>query len=254
MEPPRETVIDDLFIAILTDHVEGITQALVKKNPNYYSALAHYTPLSFACAGGKVSLVKQLLAAGAGTDFQVVDDNSEPLHPTALTLAALRGYVEVCAELMKHGANPNPRNPKDFTPLHAAARNGNTEIIEMLIGYGAKLNAQDSEGMTPLHEVIPHITDTRTPKDKGNYQACLILLQAGANPNAQTCYRYGDQSGYSFADKTPLMLAAQRGKLIYVYLLILMGSHPTLCDRNGETAWDLAPHNIRSQAKELLYI
>lgn len=232
---------DPLLQAIRDKDLENLKAALEDQNPNYYNDSLNTTPLALACQEGHLPVVEALLEAGAYVDFQLTNKSEWPTHPTALTTTALTGNFDMCKLLLDRGAKANPHNPDNFTPLHAAARNGNAAIVQLLIEHGARVNAQTKQyRTTPLHEVIPQIADTETPKEKGNYKACRLLLEAGANPNLQTRYVSRGYQPQILADQTPLMMAAQRGKALYVYLLILFNADKSMLDKNGRTASELA--------------
>lgn len=232
---------DPLMQAIRDKSPEDIAIALITLNPNYYNSHLHTTPLALACQEGHVPTIEQLLKAGAEVDFQVKNSASWPTHPTALTLTALAGNLASCKLLLDRGANPNPHNPDNFTPLHAAARNGNADLVQLLIDHGARLDAQTKQyNATPLHEVMYQIRNTGTAQDNGIYQSCVRLLKAGANPNVQTRYVSKGYQPQILADKTPLMLAAERGKNLYVHLLLLFNADPRILDKNQKTASILA--------------
>ncbi len=232
---------DELIKAILHEDIPMIKWALLNKNPNYFNEEIKFTPLSLACVAGKMQIVKLLLDAGAGTDFQVYDVNKRPKNSTALTEAARHGHYEVAKKLISVGANVNPQNPDNFTPLHAAARIGNIDIIHMLIGFEANINAQTYfERITPLHESIPDLTQAKRDKEleRKKYHIALLLLQAGANPNLRTICQIHNSQPMIVQDKTALTLAAFRHKILHVLLLRLMGADCYKQDRYGVTAND----------------
>lgn len=231
---------DPLLQAIRDKNLENLQAVLQDKNPNYYNNTEHTTPLALACQEGHMPTVQALLASGAQVDFQLTNKAEWPKHPTALTTTALAGNYEMCEFLLAQGAQINPLNPDNFTPLHAAARSGNKHIIKLFIERGANINAQTKQyRTTPLHETIPQIADTGTPKDKGNFHACRLIVQAGANLDLQTRYVTRGTPPRVLNDKTPLMLAAERNKALYIYLLTLYEADAFLIDKDGKTAADL---------------
>lgn len=215
-----------LIQAIQDQNLNEVKNALVDYIPNFYSAAENCTPLSLACALGSREIINALLDAGAAIDFQRMDDESKPIHNTALTSAARHGHLDICKLLIEHGANTNPQNPNNFTPLHAAAWNGNAEIIKILIAHGAQIDVHDATGITPLHRAL--ISD----KDNNHYHAFAQLLSAGADINIQTRY-YDEKAQMMRSDKTALMFAIMLNKKLFAHALLLYGARRDVPDRSN---------------------
>ena len=69
----------------------------------------------------------------------------EPLY-----LAAERGYLPVCQQIME---NANDKNPKDWfevTPLHKAAQNGHLSVCQLIVENVGDKNPKDLRGRTPI--------------------------------------------------------------------------------------------------------
>lgn len=94
---------------------------------------------------------------------------------TALHWAAAADWPEVCAALIKRGANVNGKDASGLFPLHYAAIVRGVYSVAALLASGAWVNAVDDEGQIPLHWL------------SGRRQAlptARLLLRAGADPNA----------------------------------------------------------------------
>ena len=112
-------------------------------------------PLLVAIESGRPELSQLLLAHGArpegvswwdiippGDDAEAVrsalaarmDPNrSDPKHGTAaLHLAAMYGYVDCLAELLRGGADPTRRDAEGRTPLDRAVQNHHLDVVERL--------------------------------------------------------------------------------------------------------------------------
>jgi len=100
------------------------------------------------------NLLEAVLAAGATVD--VTSGSSE--HWTPLAAAAWDDNAPAVAILLKHGANPNARNPSGLTPLHYASyprprSNGGaaeTNVFVLLLAANANPNVRNDDSQTPL--------------------------------------------------------------------------------------------------------
>jgi hypothetical protein len=81
------------------------------------------TPLTAACKGGNVSVVEELVKAGADVNLQDDDGN------TPLIAACEGGHVSVVTELVKAGADVNLQDDDGNTPLIAACEGGHVSVV-----------------------------------------------------------------------------------------------------------------------------
>ncbi|KAK4188935.1 ankyrin-2 [Podospora australis] len=96
--------------------------------------------------------------------------------------------------------------PKDITPLHAAARFGLTQYVSILTGRSeTNLEVRDGREATPVFYAA----------EKGHSDTVKVLLEAGANPNAD------DSVGH-----TPLHQAAKYNHAEVVAVLLAAGVNP----------------------------
>jgi ankyrin repeat protein len=169
------------------------------------------TTALFLNAHAGVELADLLLSRGA--DVEAANDDGV----TPLIWAAWRDRPEVVRRLLEAGADPNRRCRKGRTALH---RTNKPETIRLLIRAGADVNARDREGATVLR-----LYAWQLPPDM-----VAELLDHGADPNAADA-----------VDRlTPLMEAARGGDPEVVRVLMERGGNPTLRDRTGRTALDIA--------------
>jgi len=150
-----------------------------------------------------------------------------------LFLAVRSGNPAFVNLVLDRGADVNTRRSDGHTALMAAQFGRHPkrdEIIRLLIRRGADVNATDAYGQTMLYGAV-----TRTnPKE-----AVDTLVSAGAKVDWQ------DKSG-----RTPLMCAAKVGDADAVQVLLDHGADPSLRNRAGNTALDIAmkPHPGRSSS------
>ena len=104
---------------------------------------------------------------------------------------------DTATELLASGADANALH-HGFTPLQIATGQGSEVIVSRLLTCGADPNLETRAGFAPIWQAV----------FDNNYKIGLILLQAGANPNAlntrgQTPLQYLRAGGFQ---KTKLML------------------------------------------------
>lgn len=177
------------------------------------------SPLHLAVLTGQARIVRRLVVAGARLDVRDHQGNT-PLH-----LAALIGHLDCLHALTLAVALPElhlanlqylcypPRLPTGLDDrnfdgqmsVHLAATRGHVEILRRLSWLQADINAREGKsGRTPLHLAA----------ERGNVSVGRVLLECGAEPNAQT---YAGYTPYQLACCTNAELA---------HLLALSGAFP----------------------------
>ncbi|XP_066137592.1 palmitoyltransferase Hip14 [Euwallacea fornicatus] len=167
-------------------------------------------------------------AAGAGICVETDKDShslisKEPQVPAIdndysgfdVVKATQYGAFARVQELIEAGYDVNQKDSETVTLLHWAAINNRKEIIRYLIDKGATVDAIGGElHATPLHWA------TR----QGHLDACVILMNASADPTVR------DAEGCSC-----IHLAAQFGHTALVAYFVARGVSPDLTDRTGMT-------------------
>lgn len=113
----------------------------------------------------KSKKVAYLLAQHPGTDIEVRSHQDE----SALMLAALRGYIDICKVLIDRNADVNKTG---WTPIHYAATGGHVDVLHLLLDAHAYIDAESPNGSTPLMMAAMY----------GSSDAVRLLLDAGADP------------------------------------------------------------------------
>jgi ankyrin repeat protein len=153
--------------------------------------------------------------------------------------------------LLAHGAERDAVDPQGNSALVLAAINGHFDTAALLVKSGVDPNLAEENGQTPLYAVVDMSSmpqsNRPSPKVERNettaYQLMTMLLDAGANPNAQLRemrpYRTKlDRGGDSVlgAGTTPLVRAAKGGDVEAVKLLLSRGANPKLATNAGVNA------------------
>ncbi|XP_072163422.1 rabankyrin-5-like [Diadema setosum] len=147
-------------------------------NPNAQDAKGN-TPLFIAIGSGNVA-VFDLLISQKGINFDLLNNDGDSALWWALDNTATNvsyGEDSFAAKLIRRGCSPDAINPQTGDSLlHRAARSGNEEGALFLATHGASPNLANFKGETPLH----------SSASCGLSRLTALLLNKGANPNAQT--------------------------------------------------------------------
>jgi ankyrin repeat protein len=100
--------------------------------------------LGLACFFNAPSVVPVLLAAGA--DPAAPSQNDFAVAPIHSATAA--DSLSIVTQLIAAGADVNAAQTGGFVALHSAAQHGNTEIVSLLLHAGAHLAAATDDGKT----------------------------------------------------------------------------------------------------------
>ncbi|XP_062555858.1 ankyrin repeat and KH domain-containing protein mask-like isoform X3 [Armigeres subalbatus] len=221
------------------------------------------TPLSLACSGGRYEVVELLLNMNANREHRNVSDY------TPLSLAASGGYVNIIKLLLSHGAEINSRTGSKLgiSPLMLAAMNGHTAAVKLLLDMGSDINAQiETNRNTALtlacfqgrHEVVSLLLDRKanvehraktglTPlmeaASGGYIEVGRVLLDKGADVNAAPVPSSRD---------TALTIAADKGHLKFVELLLSRGAAVEVKNKKGNSPLWLAANGGHQNVVEVL--
>ena len=122
-----------------------------------------------AVRDGNAAAVRALLREGADANAR------QPDGATALHWAAYLDDLDAADLLLDAGAQPDPVNELEVTPLYLACENANAALVRRLLASGAAPGAALPSGETAL------MTAART----GSADAVTALLAHGADPNAR---------------------------------------------------------------------
>lgn len=155
---------EDFFTALEADNATIIGQLLERgfdpNTPNPKGVPALMVAL-------KVPAPKAIAVLMRHPELKVEVRNAQDESP--LMLAALRGYVEICAQLIERDADVNKPG---WAPLHYAATNSHVPVMQLLLDQHAYIDAASPNGSTPLMMAAMY----------GNASGVKMLLEAGADP------------------------------------------------------------------------
>jgi ankyrin repeat protein len=126
--------------------------SILNQDPSMLNAFAPdgFQPLGLAAFFGHDEVVKILLDRDA--EFDAPSKNG--LSVTPLNSATAGRHLDIVAQLLERGANPNSSQADGFTPLHAAAQNGQRAMLELLLNHGANKEIRNKQGLTALDLAI----------------------------------------------------------------------------------------------------
>jgi ankyrin repeat protein len=132
---------------------------------------------------------------------------------SALVSAAASGFVDIVQALIDAGVSPNVRW-EDELPLCQAIENNRTQVVEALLAVGARLD-NGAESQCSLLGAASH----------GDPKMVELLARNGANLEAR-----------NYFGRTPLMIAAELGKIANFHALLKAGADINAKDKDGGTA------------------
>lgn len=215
----------DIWRAAFCDERHEVNSALARE-PQLVNAedtrdeIYYYTPLSFAVAGGHLSLAKSLTSHGAEIQRYGVQ---------LLFLASHINNRDVLEWLITNGARADDANSSMWMATN------DLQILEVLVKAGLSANQTTYSDLTPLHYACRG--------DKGEHvRKVKMLLELGADvdaigPKGRSALHYASIGGY--VDSIKLLLAA--------------GADKNVRDNTGMTALDLALSKKHTHVVETLH-
>ena len=253
-----------LMIVARTDNTVAAELLLeAGADPNAREQWKGQTALMWAAARSRPDMVRLLAEHGADVNSRSTEHNwprqttifprakfMPPGGLTPLLFAAREGCAECARILVEAGADPDLPSPEEITPLLMATLNARWDTARFLVEAGANINKWDKWGQTPLYATVDYNTiptggrpDRPSLDDTSSLELIELLLEAGANPNAQLKlvppYRnlLDDRGGdpILWIGATPLIRAAKAADLDAMDLLMAHGALLELPEDGGVT-------------------
>ena len=144
----------------------GVRRAIANGASVNRRDIGGWSPLTRAASVGDVEICAELLGHGAAVDGHMKEETPPIVN------AAMYGYGEVVDLLIRHGADVNARSASGSTPLYVAAACAHHAVADALIRAGADVNAANALGVTPLMAAT----------DANSAAMVEVLRAAGAAP------------------------------------------------------------------------
>ncbi|KAF6785735.1 hypothetical protein CSOJ01_15547 [Colletotrichum sojae] len=206
------------------------------------------TPVTLAARAGAGNICVELIQRGA-----TVRGDSPVTSGTPLLYAVWEQLPRLVDEFLRHGADPNQQGtvlsapfPKQSTPLLLAVEKKNVATVQRLMAAGAYVNVQDKEGFSPVHlaATITNFPPKSSPDSDGKVTEILKLL----------VHRYhADVNGPQLLNGSlPIHLAASRGDVEHVQILVDAGADVNALNNDGRTPIHWAAERGRWDVVEVL--
>lgn len=243
--------ITPLMCAAMYDKAETINFLVANKANINQREEWGYTALMLAAKRGKANAVKALIKAGADLNIQDYDRGYEGCKGyTALMYAVEKKHNDIVKILIDAGANVNIENKSDRNALYCAYEKYNKDAMKLLLAAGANPNTiYNSWEHEPLlfqtiYENQPDIAkllidagaDVNFKDKDGN--SVLTLAVNRSEKIAEMLLNNKDINinvQYPYDQSTPLHVAANKGNIKLVKLLLSKGANVNAVDKDGET-------------------
>jgi ankyrin repeat protein len=186
-----------LHSAVLMPNIKAL-EYLLEQGADPEASAQGFRPLHIAVRWGNAAMVKVLIAHKADVNAAQVPAVDPPLH-----VAVFGGNVEIIRLLLDHGAKVNALGGNGSPALHHAT--WNDEIFNLLLERGADPKLEQSHGVTTLHMACQDGSKALVEK--------LLQLQP-------------DLDAWDGAEFTPLLNAAEAGRVDLLKLLVSAGADP----------------------------
>ncbi len=191
--------------------VKALVEAGANLNPNMHEEVS---PLLQAVCNGRTDVVTLLLDHRANPNIKDFYGDSLLSH------AVQNKFINIVTILLNQGVNVNQIDSEGYSPILRAARFGDTPLLRLLLSRGANPNDKTKDGRTAL------VMAARYPS------TVQALIEAGADVNLKS----GAMEAPAFEGNTPFMVAAYKGQLKSMGILLKHGADINAKNAKGLTA------------------
>ncbi|CAI4229229.1 unnamed protein product [Auanema sp. JU1783] len=205
-----------------------------------------------ACMSGDEDEVEDLLEKGADINTSTVDGL------TALHQSVIDSKPEMVRFLCEKGADVNAQDNEGWTPLHAAACCGNLAIVKYLCQNGADMAIINSDKELALDladdESCREYLDYEYKRQSIDPNQCRNVELTTMMRDAQKWLRDGRYNDvpHSRTGASALHVAAAKGYIQLLELLLDAGGSPKSQDKDGWTPLHAAAHWAEKDACKIL--
>lgn len=205
------------------------------------------------CAGAELEVAREMLSADPEAVNGTNADGISALHQ-----ACIDENMEVVEFLVINGANMNQADNEGWTPLHVAASCGYIEIAQYLLDHGANIAAVNSDGDVPLDIAEADSMETLLRSEIGKRG---VDVEVAKREEEEVMLRDARQwlNAGKISDEphpktgaTGLHVAAAKGYIEVMRLLLQAGYNPNVQDRDGWSPLHAAAHWGVEEACRLL--
>ena len=172
-------------------------------------------------------------------------DFRDAIGGTPLMGAAFKGKVQVVKSLIERGADPSLMDNRGWNSLHVAANGGDADIIDLIHTQVPNIESKTGDGRTPLmiaafnsklHAVKWFLEKgaTVTREDNSGANALHFAAEGGDTDIIDLIHTHLlNIESKTNEGRTPLMVAARRGKLQAVKWFLEKGATVNCDDNRG---------------------
>lgn len=173
--------------------------------------------IHLAARSGQVHHLRRVLDCGEQVNSVAMESSGE----TPLILASRFNDEDVVEFLVERGASLEICDSRGCTPFHHAAEGGKPRNMLRLIELGADVFKLNFQGYSAFHLAVA----------SGRTEALPLLIEHGLDVNEATTRCTTDSRSTSY---TPLMLAAEKGHVGSIHLLLNNGGE---LNKENEIGW-----------------
>ena len=251
---------DPLCRAASGGHIACVRVLLAAHCPIITDSRYGYSALGEAAKGGHVNILQDLLQQGVSANCE-----SSPSGGSPLLIASLEGQLPCVQALLDAGAGINRPNCEGDTALFCAAYGGHLKVVELLLACGASVQGWRSYRNDPLYaaafnghiDCVQALTKAGCPVITNKKHGCSALNGASQNGHAKIL-NYFLQCGISANAEstplggTPLLVAAEKGQVACIQILLNAGADIDHFDSGDHTALYHAARKGHLTALEML--